>query len=274
MRVDFAATAVDYARHRTGFPDSLFDRLAACGIGRPGQTMIDLGTGTGGLARGFARRGARVVGADRAAELIEQARSLDREAEVTIEYRVSAAEATGLPDACADVVSAAQCWHWFDRAVVMREVARLLRPNGRVVIVHFDWIPVEGTIAEATEGLIKSYNWRWRLGGGNGMHPRWLTELGNAGYRALESFSYDVEVAYTAEAWRGRVRATAGVGASLSPRRVEAFDRALAALLAARGLDRSLVVTHRVFAVIGRRPTFPALPTTRRRLWARWRRGP
>jgi len=271
MRVDFAPTAADYARHRTGFPDSLFDRLAACGIGRPSQSVIDLGTGTGGLARGFAQRGARVTGVDRAPELVEQARLLDRDAGVTIEYRIAPAEATRLPDASADVVSAAQCWHWFDRPAAMREVARLLRPGGRTVIVHFDWIPLEGTLAEATERLIKSYNWRWRLGGGNGMHPRWLTELGNAGYPGLESFSYDVDVAYTPEAWRGRVRATAGVGASLTPRRVEAFDRALAALLASRFPDPVLTVTQRMFVVIGRRPAFPALPRARR-LW--WRSPP
>ena len=108
MRVDFAATAADYARHRTGFPDTLFDRLAARGIGRPGQSVVDLGTGTGGLGRGFAQRGARVTGVDRALELLDQARRLDRDAEVTVEYRRAPAEATGLPDACADVVSAAQ----------------------------------------------------------------------------------------------------------------------------------------------------------------------
>jgi len=271
MRVDFANTAADYARHRTGFPDTLFDRLAAHGIGRPGQSVVDLGTGTGGLARGFAQRGARVTGIDRAPELLEEARRLDREADVTIEYRRAPAEATGLPDACADVVSAAQCWHWFDRGTAMREVARLLRPHGCLVIVHFDWIPVAGSLAEATERLIKSYNWRWRLGGGNGMHPRWLTELGNAGYQALESFSYDAEVRYTPDAWRGRVRATAGVGASLSARRVEAFDRALASLLATRYPEGALAVTHRVFAVLARRPTFPALPSARRGLWAVWR---
>jgi SAM-dependent methyltransferase len=271
MRVDFAATAADYARHRTGFPDSLFDRLGGMGVGRPGQAIVDLGTGTGGLGRGLAQRGARVVGVDRSAELIAEARRLDSEAGITVEYRVAAAEATGLPDACADVVSAAQCWHWFDRPAAMREVARLLRPNGRIVIVHFDWIPLAGTLAEATERLIKSYNWRWRLGGGNGMHPRWLTELGNTGYRALESFSYDLDVAYTPEAWRGRVRATAGIGASLSTRHVEAFDRALAALLATRFPDPVLTVTHRIFAVVGRRPTFPALPSTRRPLWSGWR---
>jgi ubiquinone/menaquinone biosynthesis C-methylase UbiE len=270
MRVDFAATAADYARHRDGFPDSLYERLCAFGIGRAGQAVVDVGTGTGALARGFALRGCRVVGVDRGAALLDEARALDREAGAAVDYRAATAEATGLPDACADVVSAAQCWHWFDRPLAMREAARLLRRDARLVIVHFDWLPLAGNVVEATERLIRRYNWTWRLGGGNGMHPRWLRELAESGFRDLETFSYDLDVEYSAASWRGRVRATAGVGASMSPRRVAAFDRALAALLASRFPGAALVVPHRVFAVIARRPAAGPVPVARRR-W-RWTR--
>ncbi len=40
MHVDFGRTAADYARHRAGFPEQLFERLAARGIGRAGQRSI------------------------------------------------------------------------------------------------------------------------------------------------------------------------------------------------------------------------------------------
>ncbi len=270
MRVDFAATASDYAQHRAGFPDSFFTRLAAMGIGRDGQTVVDLGTGTGDVARGFAARGGRVIGIDRARELLEQARLLDEAAGVRVDYRVALAEATGLPSGCADVVSAGQCWQWFDRSAAMREASRLLRRDGRLVLAHFDWIPLAGNVVEATERIIKSYNWLWRLDGGNGMHPRWLRELAEAGYRDLESFSYDVDVPYTPEAWRGRVRASSGVAASVSPRRVQVIDRALARLLAEEFPASTLVVPHRVFAVVARRPRSVALAVARARWhWAR-----
>src|SRR3990172_8874953 len=52
---DFGKAAEDYARYRKGFPDSFFKRLLQDGIGMPGQSILDLGTGTGSLARGFAR---------------------------------------------------------------------------------------------------------------------------------------------------------------------------------------------------------------------------
>ena len=70
MKPNFGATAQDYARYRAGFPDSLFDRLVKYGIGLAGQNILDLGTGTGSLARGFARRGCKVIGLDPAEPLL------------------------------------------------------------------------------------------------------------------------------------------------------------------------------------------------------------
>jgi SAM-dependent methyltransferase len=259
MNPDFGATAADYAAHRAGFPDSLFARLAASGVGQPGQSLVDLGTGTGTLARGFARRGCRVVGVDRDRRMLAQARQLDRAAGAACAYVVGRAEATGLADAVADAVTAGQCWHWFDRRAAGAEVARLLRPDGRVAIAHFDWIPLPGNVVEATEQLIEAHNPAWRFGGGNGIYGWWLRGLGKAGFRDLTSFSYDTTVPYTSEAWRGRIRASAGVGAALAAAEVAAFDAALVGLLAARFPDPVLAVPHRVFAVIGTRPA-PTAP--------------
>jgi SAM-dependent methyltransferase len=252
MKPTFGLAAQDYRRHRAGFPESLFERLRGFGIGVAGQVVVDLGTGTGTLARGFARRGCRVVGVDRDARMLEQARGLDAEAGVAVEYREARAEETGLDSGIADVVCAGQCWHWFDRPRAAREVARLLRPGGFVAIAHFDWIPLPGNVAQATEELIMAHNPKWKLAGGLGMYPWWLRDLAEAAFVGLETFSYDVEVPYTPEGWRGRIRASAGVGATLPPERVEAFDRELARVLEERFPGELLQVLHRVFAVVAR----------------------
>ncbi|MBE2231896.1 MAG: class I SAM-dependent methyltransferase [Anaerolinea sp.] len=99
MQVDFGKTSEDYARHWAGFPPSLFQRLATAGIGLPGQRVLDLGTGTGTLARGFALQGCHVTGVDVAAPQLAQAAELDRQAGVQVSYLLAAAEATGLPSA-------------------------------------------------------------------------------------------------------------------------------------------------------------------------------
>lgn len=92
------------------------------------------------------------------------------------------------------------------------------------------------------------------MAGENGLYPMWLRDLGEAGFQEIETFSYDINVPYTHEGWRGRIRASAGVGASLSPEEVRAFDQELEALLQARFAERILQVHHRVFAVIARPP--------------------
>ena len=254
MKPDFGATSDDYARHRAGFPESLFERLAVHGIGRQGQLLVDLGTGTGSLARGFARRGCVVVGIDPASPMLDAARRLDAEAGVAVEYRVAPAEDTGLPDSSFDVVTAGQCWHWFDRSSAANEVARILKPDGILVIAHFDWIPLAGNIVRATEELIEQHNPGWKMGRGLGVHPLWLRDLGEAGFRDLETFSYDVDVPYTPDAWRGRIRASAGVGGSMTAGQVERFDTELAGLLASRFPGATLQLPHRVFAVLARAP--------------------
>lgn len=254
MKPDFGLVAGDYASHRAGFPDSFFERLRGFGVGLKGQVVVDLGTGTGSLARGFASRGCRVTGIDPAAEMLDQARRLGRDEGVEVEYRLARAEETGLPDGFADVVTAGQCWHWFDRRAATRESARLLREEGALVIAHFDWLPLSGNVVEATEQLVLAHNPEWKAAGGLGVHGWWLRGLGEAGFRGIETFSYDVDVPYTPEDWRGRVRASAGVAATLPEERVAAFDRELEALLKHRFPGSPFSIPHRVFAIVSRRP--------------------
>jgi SAM-dependent methyltransferase len=182
-----------------------------------------------------------------------QARELDAEAGVHIEYREASAEQTGLPDAAFDVVTAGQCWHWFDRKRAATEVMRLLRPGGICAISHFDWLPLEGNVVAATEALICEHNPAWKMAGGTGIHPAWFADLALAGFRGIESFSFDVDATYSHEAWRGRIRASAGVAASLAPAAVAAFDTALAELLQQKFPEDPLPVPHRVFTVLGRK---------------------
>jgi hypothetical protein len=122
------------------------------------------------------------------------------------------------------------------------------------VIAHFDWIPLAGNLVAATEDLIRAHNPDWAFGGGTGLHADWLADATGAGFEQIETFSFDAAVAYSHEAWRGRIRASAGVGASLPPARVAAFDEALAALLAERFPDDPQAVPHRVFCLTARAP--------------------
>lgn len=249
--VDFGRTAKDYARHRPGFPPAFFDRVRRLGVGVPGQRVLDVGTGTGTLARGFAERGAVVVGVDPSEQMLAEAAELARADGLSVQWRRTTAEQTSLQDGVFDVVSAGQCWHWFDRARAAAECRRVLRPGGRVLIAHFSYLPDPGTVGEATEQLVLHYNPAWQMAGSDGRHPLWADDLRAAGFLDVETFEFDVTVSFTHEGWRGRFRACNGVLA-LPPERLAAFDGELQALLDAR-FPEPVDSRHRVFGVVGTR---------------------
>lgn len=252
--VDFGKTASDYSTFRAGFPAAFFDRLfASCAI-VSGLRALDVGTGTGTVARGLAIRGLNVVGVDPAQPLMDEALALDRAAGVTVEYRQGQAENLDEADESFDVVTAGQCWHWFDRPKAASEAFRVLKPGGLMVVAHFDWLPLAGNVVEATENLILKYNPAWALGGGVGMYPDWLADMANAGFYGIETHSFDMQQPYSPDAWCGRIRASAGIKASLDAPAIEAFDAELRTLLQEKYPQDPLMIPHRAWFVSGRRP--------------------
>jgi ubiquinone/menaquinone biosynthesis C-methylase UbiE len=187
-QVDFGNASADYGRWRAGFPDELYLRLEACGVGVTGQRILDLATGTGFLGRGFARRGCVVTGLDISWSLMNEARRLDSNEGLAMNYLRAKAESLPLCAGAFDLVSAGQSWHWFDGVAVANEARRVLRAGGWLVIAHFDWIPLPGNVAEATEQLIMRHNPAWHMGGGVGIHPAYTRDVGLVGFVDLETF--------------------------------------------------------------------------------------
>lgn len=248
--VDFGVAADDYATHRRGFPRELVRRLQAHGVGLPEQDVVDLGTGTGSLARLFAEAGAHAVGLDISPAMIASARAIGSD----VRFEVAPAEDTGLPDACADVVCAGQAWHWFDRPCAAAEARRLLRTHGTLVIAHLDWIRRPGNVVDRSLDAIAEHGGDLSLlerFPAHGTYGRWIPELEAAGFGAFETFSFDVDLRYSIPSWIGRMRASAYVRPSLSHEVVDALDRSLHDRLSSFG--PTLAVPHRVFALVARR---------------------
>ncbi len=254
-QVDFGRAASDYGRHRAGFPDAFFDRLVRQLALIPGQAALDVGTGTGTVARGLAARGLKVIGVDPSPDLMRQAAEIGRAQGVSVDYREGKAEALPVPDQAFDLITVGQCWHWFDRPRAAAEVYRALKPGGAVAIAHFDWLPLRGTVVAATEAMIIAANPAWAImSGGDGLHPQWLADLSGAGFIGLETASFDIDQPYSPEAWRGRIRASAGIKASLDAAATARFDADLAAMLARDFPSDPLLIPHRVWWATGRRP--------------------
>jgi SAM-dependent methyltransferase len=255
MKIDFDY-AYDHPCYRPKFPEELFDRLAQkFGIGKIGQRVLDLGTGSGTMARAFARRGCVVTGLDSEPQQIEDAkRMVMRHPELGVTFVVGRAEATGLRDAAFEVVAAGQCWHWFDGRAAAREARRVVVPGGFLLIVYLDWVAQEGNVADITETLIEKHNPAWRFRGWSGFNPLWMNDVAAAGFSNIESSSFDMPVLYSHEYWRERVRDSAGVGASLSAEQVQRFDDELNQLLRERFPTDPLSVPHRSYSIVARAP--------------------
>ena len=128
--------AESYDRFRPRPPDALLDLLVQVAGGRP-ALVVDLGSGTGLSTRAWAARADRIVGVEPDAEMRAIA-----EAKGGAEYAAASSSATGLPDACADVVTCSQSLHWMEPEPTFAEAARILRPRGVFAAYDYDPIPV------------------------------------------------------------------------------------------------------------------------------------
>ena len=127
MDIKFGRTANDYATHRQGFPESFFDSLMENQIVNKGDRLLDIGTGTGTIARGFATRDCDVYGVDPSVELLQQAKLLAEDEGCSPVFVAATAENTTMRSDEFDVVTAGQCWHWFNRAKASQEIIKNIK---------------------------------------------------------------------------------------------------------------------------------------------------
>ena len=118
----FGEVADAYERARPGYPEDAVRWL----VGEEPCDVVDLGAGTGKLTRSLVALGHRVTAVEPLPEMI--AHLLAAAPGVTAVQ--GGAEAIPLAAESADVVVAAQAFHWFDHGPALREIARVLRPGG------------------------------------------------------------------------------------------------------------------------------------------------
>jgi SAM-dependent methyltransferase len=123
----FGAAADEYQRGRPEYPPSAVEWL----VPRRARTVLDLGAGTGKLTSALVAAGLKVTAVEPSLGMRERLAAAVPRAVVL----AGTAEQIPLADASVDAVVVAHAWHWFDAALAVPEISRVLVPGGSLSLV-------------------------------------------------------------------------------------------------------------------------------------------
>lgn len=220
---DWGKTSEDYARYRDIYPQIFYNKIAERNLCINGQRVLDLGTGTGVLPRNMYHFGAEWTGTDISENQIAQAKRLSEEANINIQYQAVSAEDLDFPEDTFDVVTACQCFWYFDPEIIVPKLSKILKKEGSLLLLYMAWLPFEDNIAGESEALILKYNPKW-TGAGETIHPITVPERVTQTFYPVYHEEYEIGIPFTKETWHGRMKACRGVGASLTAEEVAGWE--------------------------------------------------
>lgn len=152
----FSTRVENYIKYRPSYPREVLELLRTrCGLVAT-AAVADIGSGTGILTELLLETGAEVFAVEPNKEMREAAERLlsdyGRFRSVT-----GSAEATTLPQASVDLVTASQAFHWFDVQKSRHELARILRPSGWVALIWNERPPEPGLFLSEYESLLRRH---------------------------------------------------------------------------------------------------------------------
>lgn len=234
---DFGKTSKEYAKYRDIYPQELYDKLYSLGVGVKDSDWLDLGTGTGVIPRGLAHYGANIIATDIAENQIQEAVRLS-EGLSNIQYRVSSAEEMEFPDDSFDVITACQCFWYFDPQIIVPKIKAFLRNGGLFLKLYMSYLK-DDPIASRSHALVKELNPNW-VGGSAAVQDLKTHYFENPG---MENFLLDIP--FTKESWHGRIKASRGVLGSMDEKTLAMFEDKHMELLA--DLPEEFTVKHKAF---------------------------
>lgn len=211
----FGAAADVYERARPSYPVEAVEWLAERTSLDYGSVVVDVGAGTGKLTRLLAATHAHVI----AVEPVEAMRGVLLRSVPGVQVMAGTAEQLPLDDASADVVTAAQAFHWFDHARALPEIHRVLRPGGSLCLI-WNSRDLEHPLQRSLEKLLAPLreDAPYQL-----LSDTWKKPLETSGlFGPVETAQFRIEQQLTREGARDRVTSTSFV-AAMEPSEREAL---------------------------------------------------
>ncbi len=152
----FSDRVENYVRYRPGYPSEILPVLSTeCGLTR-NHIIADIASGTGIWTRTLLENGNPVYAVEPNVDMRQAGERLLADFSRFTSVAGSA-EATTLPDASVDFVTAAQAAHWFDRPRTRREFVRILKPQGWLVLLWNERLTDSTPFLRAYEQLLLDY---------------------------------------------------------------------------------------------------------------------
>lgn len=244
---DWGRTSENYAKYRDIYPAIFYKKIAGIGLCLKGQTVLDLGTGTGVLPRNMLSYGAEWIGTDISEEQIAMAKLLSEG--TNIKYFCADAKDISFPPDTFDVVAACRCFWYFDHEKLMPKLFKILKNDGKILVLYMAWLPFEDEVAGESEKLILKYSPDWS-GKGETMKPIEIPKIYGERFELSFSEEYKLPVHFTRESWNGRVKACRAIGASLSKAEIDAFEKEHLDMLTKRFPEKFDVLHYAATAVL------------------------
>jgi ubiquinone/menaquinone biosynthesis C-methylase UbiE len=152
--------ASSYDRARPTPPPALLDLLTQVIHTAHPSLVVDLGSGTGLSTAIWGERAERVLGIEPNADMRKEAAGKveGHPYAAHIEYREGLAHQTDLPDECADIVTAAQSFHWMEPISTLAEIARILRTGGLFAAYDYDAPPtITGELDRMAQEVVRRF---------------------------------------------------------------------------------------------------------------------
>lgn len=227
------AEVVALYRHRPPYPDAVFDRLRSLLTGP--RVILDLGCGTGALARHLVDGVARVDAVDPSAAMLAAGRALPFGTDPRIHWQHARAEDARLAGPYGLITCGASL-HWMKHDVVLPKLQRSLAPGARVAIVDTERHRDDDDLRRAVVELIVRYS----PVRDHAETPEVVDRLVTAGAFVLEGIERTAPVPFeqSVEEYVGSLGSTASLSrATLGPR-ADDFARELRALYLRHRVDR------------------------------------
>jgi SAM-dependent methyltransferase len=208
MAESFGVDAERYDRTRPPYPDAMIERIVAAS---PGREFLDVGCGTGIVARQFRAAGRTVLGVEPDARMAEFARRGG------IPVEVSTFEEWDPAGRTFDAVVAGQTWHWVEPVAGAAQAARVLRPGGRLALFWhvFDPPPaVTAAFAAVFRRLVPDSPLnvvRRPMDGYRPLADRFIAGMRAAAFDEPEEWTFTWERDYTRDEWLDQLPTSGGL---------------------------------------------------------------